>query len=687
MNYEELIGSAASAAMPKQLSAEQAKNDVEAKLALGVIEHAMGSPLTDEQKDLAIAFNRNVLAFANPGTGKTHTLTAGLLMAVHYWNIKPDRIYCMSYTNAATNELRARYERNADKLRYPRGIQFSTFHSLTRKILADCYGDMEIIASYPNEYIDEVRGLRGYVDKYAPEYPYDQRKLRMLVRTIDSLNDSFTFDRENIELQYSFKSLGMPYEQFAMIRKAWFYHLMTLRTITQGSIPLYCLHALINTNGEGAKKWLSSFDVMIVDEFQDLSLMDLEILNLVANKLVVVGDMKQQIYVFRGACSAITDMFLQKRPDTTIIKLSKSFRCPQPIADLATRVIEPNRPEPIPFTGRDGEYDSESCINLIPREELDWAKIFKDQSMKNLGDTLILYRNNASTLPAIEELYRKGIPFQCPKFAMVTDLPVLHTIHAFVMAAMAPYDKTKVNTALSMFPEFRGKHITCPPVDAMSASGKSIFEIHYQYSEQSSLDTLYCMKQAALAISNHKTAGNVIMKFNELYRKYYQSLDYVDDVDYYLNMVAPVCADLEYMEMVNREADKSIKHRQYLQASVGVRCYTMHASKGLEAKNVYMLDVNEGIFPNKKVLERKTNAGCMYDAAIDVRSERNLLYVAITRAKEKVVISTSNRCLSTMISSPEDNIYVPYDMHYHSNYKLYDDLATFKQDYMYKREA
>ena len=153
---------------------------------------------------------------------------------------------------------------------------------------------------------------------------------------------------------------------------------------------------------------------------------------------------------------------------------------------------------------------------------------------------------------------------------------------------------------------------------------------------------------------------------------------YPNEDTYYYNMAAGICNRMTYPEMVQREIDKENRSKECLNADFGIRCYTMHSSKGLEAKHIYLLDVDEGLFPNTNVLTKKHEAGCDYDASLDVRSERNLLYVAITRAKDTVTVSYSNGSLATLLSNPEGNTYRMYDKIYESEHKLYDDIETFK---------
>lgn len=649
----------------------------EALFELKLIENKIGKPLTDEQREFAVDFTKNTLTFANPGTGKTHTLTSGIVLAQKYHKVDPAKIYCMSFTNAATNEIESRYRRLAKKCSVSYGVTFSTFHAFARRLLVSIYPGYEVIKNYNME--EAITDMSQYIQQELPEYSFDKKKVWNIIRAINSLNSAFIFDPINLSTRFEFVNLNMPVDAFQRLRKRWFDRGYINEQITEGDIPLYCLYALIK-KPEVADAWKGRYEIMIVDEFQDISLLHLEILRRVAKTLIVVGDMKQQIYVYNGACPEIVDAYLKARPDARKCILTQSFRCNQAIADLATRVIAPNLNTDMPFLGRVGAKADDDCIKFVDRHNLDWSKVFEDTTNETLNSIMVLYRNNASTIPVIDELYTKGIPFRCPKFMTVMEIPVLSTLCDLVNAAWKPDDESLAKEALSHFPEFRfQKYNIGEYLGIMRRSKKPIFDLDRVVEQESSRDILRAMREVNSRIAAKKSAGNVIVTLKTVYDRYIKQYEYFPNEDtYYYNMVAAICNNRTYPEMHQREIDKSNRALECMKADMGIRCYTMHSSKGLEAEHVYLLDVNEGIFPNVTVLDKKVKYGCEYDASLDVRSERNLLYVAITRAKDTVTISYSDKALCSLVANPESNTYRVYDSIYQDQHKLYDDLTIFE---------
>jgi DNA helicase-2/ATP-dependent DNA helicase PcrA len=650
---------------------------------LDILSAYIGSPLTDEQKEFAADFTRDTISFSDPGTGKTHTLIAGLIMAQTHHKIPGKTINCMSFTNAAVSEMAGRYRKLCEKCSVSPTVVFNTFHSLSNHIMKDAYPMMKISAN--SNIKQDVEDMTIYLQQAGINVTVDDTSyVRKVVRAINDLNSSLTFHPDNVATKFAFVELDMDIDIFQDLRKTWFMRGITTNQIVQGDIPLYCLYALMK-KPDIIDKWKGKYKIMVVDEFQDLSLLHLQILSYVAQTLIVIGDMKQQIYAFNGACPQIVQEYLKLHPNAKVCNLTHSFRCGQEIADFATNLIKPNDQSINTFVG----HDRGSNVRIVQRRDLDWKEIVanieadrKLHGSNGARDVMFLYRNNASAIPIIDELYKKGIPYRCSKFAMIMSIPIFDSLSKLCNAAWQPNDPVVVNDALKLFPEFKNTMYGTEvfPVQAMRSSGKSIFDVSYKYKEESSYAILNAMILARRSIEENKSAGVVYMKVMEVYKKYIYKNEWwkVDNTEeFYFNLVAPICNSKTYPIMYNEELDKEQRNRKCIQANMGIRCYTMHSAKGLEADDVYILDCDEGVFPNAKIMQNKVNAGCELDVATDIRSERNLLYVAVTRAKDNVTISYSGAEPTKLITEPMCETYHKYDSVYENAQHDYDDAAEF----------
>lgn len=655
----------------------------EERYQLEIISSYMGHPLTEEQMEFASDFRQSTISFSDPGTGKTHTLIAGLIMAQKAYNIPGDKINCMSFTKAAVYEIKKRYDRVHKRCGLRNGeAVINTFHRLSRIILNDAYPRMKPKGQIKLK--DALADISRYMTEVGLDGADDYNYVKKVYSAINSLNSALIFHPDAMERNYDFVQINMEVEDFQELRKKWFLRSITAGEVVQGDIPLYCLYALLS-DPDLIAKWHGRYDIMVVDEFQDLSLLHLQILSLISKTLIVIGDMKQQIYHFNGACPQIVEEYLKLHPEARVCNLTESFRCCQEIAKFATDIIRPNDPSVKEFKGiRTGGY-----VGIEQRRNMDWESLahaikkdIDDNSYAKSRDIMFLYRNNESAIPIVEELYQLQVPFRCTKYQTVMETPIFKELCILANVAWQPGNIEYAIEAFKLFPEFKdtpwGEDPA--PVTVMRMTGKNVFDINFKYRDESSYAFLQAMKIAQKKIQEHKSAGVVFMNLLDVYDKYiikgqYWKLD--NEKDYYFNLIAPICNSKEYGLLINEEYDKKAKNEQCIRANAGIRLYTMHSAKGLEADDVYILDCDEGKFPNRKVLKRKLEAGCAYDAACDIRSERNLLYVALTRAKENVVVTYSGDKPCELLIHPFDNEYLELDAVYAEENQDFNNLEWF----------
>lgn len=661
----------------------------EEKFQLTIISAYTKSPLTEEQMEFAADFRKDTISFSDPGTGKTHTLIAGLIMAQKHHGVPGDRIDCMSFTNPAVAEMSGRYQKACKALNITPTVKFNTFHSLSNRIMREAYPQMQIIP-YSNLSKD-LQDLRAIMEKYDAGTS-DLNYVKKVLKAINNMNSSLTFHPESLLRKYDFVELGMDVDLFQELRKEWFIKGIMDRVIVQGDIPLYCLYALMK-KPEIIKKWKGLYKIMVVDEFQDLSLLHLQILSYIAETLIVIGDMKQQIYMFNGACPQIVQAYMRMHPNARICNLTKSWRCSQNIAEYATKLYRPNDPSVECFTGvKEG-----GNVTVESRRNMNWSAIIqgigKDIEEHKLGgarDVMFLYRNNASAIPIVEELYKNKIPYRCPKYSMVMDIPIFSDLCKLANLAWQPTDQKIAEQALRLFPEFRKLSLsdTPEPVLVMRQTGKSLLDINYGYTEASSMRILSAVHVARKKIQENRSAGVVLNNLLSVYDEDIikgQWWRFDNPKEFYFNLVAPICNMKTYPVLYAEELDKSSRNEECIRAGMGIRCFTMHSAKGLEADDVYILDCDEGAFPNVKVMKKKIQANCLYDVACDIRSERNLLYVAVTRAKDNVVITYSGDQPASILN-PMGNPYEEFDDIYAKAKNDYDDAAVFFEVFNCKQE-
>lgn len=647
--------------------------------SLNLICSATGQELTDEQKVFASDFTKPTISFSDAGTGKTYACAVGLVHAQSYHKVPGNKICVLSFTREATRLISERYKR-MKKYTFVEGeVLFGTFHAICNKILTTAWARPQILPR--NNYSEDIPVIMRYMENVGITDVTEQLA-RNVLNTINVLNNSLIFDYNHMKQSYAFKQLRIEPALFNAVRKKWFIGQQLSHTIPQGDIPLHCYY-LLRRNKQCKKIFSKLFDILVVDEFQDMSILYIKIIEELTKSAVVIGDMKQQIYAFAGASDEIQDEFMKAYPDARICPLTQSFRCMNNIVDYAVRIEAPNKPILSSFKG----VCEGGIVEEMSRSEMDIDVLAKEiyHMQTNLEtvkqrDVMFLCRNNFSNMIIIEQLYRHGVKFRTSKFKKVQDVPIFKELCIMCDAAEDGYSESKVWECLKLFDEFKySRKENCGVLYAMKQSGNSWLDISYKYEDPNMNIVVSTLKKVREMIYNEKKAGVIFMNLLPIYEEFiikyrYWMLELPKE--FYLNLVAPIADEKTYDIMRNEEYDKENKNNQNMKIFEGVRCYTIHSAKGLEADDVYIIDCDEGILPSVKNIEKYERSQCLYEAARYIRNERNLIYVGITRAKEKVYICYNTE-LSKLIALPEKNKYSYLDEVYENTNKDYNDVDDF----------
>lgn len=661
--------------------------EVEKKVRDGVamIEALTGMVLTDEQKEIAYRFNDSMSVFANPGSGKTTVAVSGLIAAQTVHGIPGKSINAMSFTKLATAELSTRYKAACKKCNINANINFNTFHSLCYRIIKKVYPKFEI------KFYENVDGqLKNYAEYLKAEGVVDYEDMYFVKRVynaMNSLNNELLYAKESVESSSKFIAIqeGITIKQFQIVRNKWFKKNLVAQAITQGEIPTMALFILM-LNPDLVEELREEFELMIVDEFQDKSVLYLEVLSMISRKLIVIGDLKQQIYGFNGASLLILEAYKQMYPEAPTLELTQSFRCNNEIVEQANEIIAPNDIEGyLNFKGnRDGGE-----VNIIENYPGVFDEVMEDikkkQELREVNDIMFLSRNNASVVPIIERLYKSGIAFRTTRLAKVMDLPIFRDLCIMAEVALNPTDKEKVKDINRFMPEFLWVHpkenaiLTVMDISPRETD-KSILTMNYSFNEDSSYTIINKLRRFVELHEAGESFGTSMKPLLDIYEEFvldgkWWKLE--QSKEYYFNLVESIIKDKTYTDMVYDEHEKYNKNEYYCSVNEGIRCYTFHSSKGLEAEEVYLIDVDEDIVPKKKSMDKLIEDGCLLDAAKELRNERNLLYVAATRSKSKLTIIYNDK-ISRLISSPDSNEYSFLDEVWREKAVLKNETNAFK---------
>lgn len=649
------------------------------------LEVGLNMRFTEEQRDFIKSLTEPGICFASPGTGKTASAVAGLLTTELFKTIPGDSIYALSFTNMATLELSVRHEAACKKIGVSQKVNFKTLHKLCTGILMDNYKLLGMDRLKTSSTFS-IEMLAKAVLSICRErnIQMEPRRVRNVIRAIRTLNSSLTFEKTNVESKACFKDTGLTYEDFQVIRWELYNFNKQLETIQVDDILLYTLELLLS-HPEVSEDFKKKCRVMLVDEAQDLSLLQLRIITLLTDCPVLIGDIKQQIYAFNGACQEIVGQFYKYFPTAWKKQFTRSFRCKDEIADFATTLILPNHVGGEDFTGigKGGKVTIDTSIDYSVL-----CRKINDEYLENKRNfpkgVLFLFRNNYSAIPLAEEFFKLKTPFRVNRYTPVTAMPVMKDLCEIVELAQSPNSLEDLAALEKLIPEFRGYDSLAetPFYRYMKKKHCGIFDLNYQFTDAYNGEMVMGMLLEVHDMCNRNAPASDI--FNKIYPLYYQYwleprekfMEY--DAKYYLNLANYSVKGKNYRQFRTDELEKSRFIEDCNNRRIGVRCYTFHAAKGLEDDIVYLIDCDQKVVPNQNKLSEMVKKGCNMDVAREIRNERSLVYVAATRAKEELHIYYNDQ-LSSLFTPNND--YLSYDMLYETFKPNYEDVEVFQQFY------
>lgn len=601
----------------------------------------MLSKLNASQQQAVLPVDGPVIVFAGAGSGKTRTLTYRIAYMIQEKNIKASNILAITFTNKAANEMK---ERLKDLLGFDIALAtISTFHSLCAKILRR---EIEVLG-YDRSFsiIDDDEQLK-IIGEVLSENEYDKKKARSLQKTIGYLKCFGIKSRDPWEN----KVYGLYEEKMKNL------NLLDFDDLLLKVKELFLYHEDI------LEKYRKKYQYILVDEFQDTNLVQYQIVKLLAlnsRNLFVVGDDDQSIYSFRGANYENVRLFKKDFPEHLSFALTQNYRSTQTIIDGCNRLISFNkdREKKELFSEIKGKTnDVELFEARNEKDEVDYV-LSQIYSLKNKDnsyeDFAILYRSSVLLRNFELGLIKQGIPYKVYGGVSYLKRREIKDVIAYLKLIVN-------NNDLHSFKRI----INVPPRGIGPTSLEKIEKLKNDYKI-----TLFEALDACKTIFP-KSKYEVLMSFKEMISEFSSKIEEVELVSFYQEVLDKI----EYLNYLKDEVDdfddrkanleefKSILYQvengsesssrkeklkeafdeailsdEYLQTQkenvTGVTVSTIHSVKGLEFDYVFLVGLEENIFPNTFKVEDEA----------ELEEERRVAYVACTRAKKKLFFTVAKQ--------------------------------------------
>lgn len=569
------------------------------------------------------------MVLAGPGSGKTLTITKRIEYLIQTYKVNPEEILVITFTKAASGEMRERFAKLGNSGRSP--VTFGTFHGIYYGILKWAY-KLNAANIFSEE--QKYQLLKQIVNKMEIEIDDEKDFLQGIAGEISNIKNNQILPEEYESLNCSENVFRQIYENYEAERKK-------LRKIDFDDM-LVLVYELFKKRPDILKMWQGKFKYILIDEFQDINRVQYDVIRMLAapeDNLFIVGDDDQSIYRFRGARPEIMLGFQKDYPGTKEIVLDVNYRSTKAVVNAAARVIRHNvnryRKE-IVTTNEQGETvhiqevknpieESKYVINGIREAEKRGVP---------MSDIAVLFRTNVEARAIVETFMEYNVPFHMKEH-------VSNLYEHFIARDLIAYMKMALgDRSRKLFLEIMNR-----PNRYIGRDSVEMGEISFE-----SLRKFYCDKDWMLDRIDQLEVDFRILRqmapygaiqyirkrigYDEFLKEYAQFRKMkVEDLNETMREIEERAKAFrtieewfahieEYSEELKRQAGYQNTGRE------AVKLMTMHGAKGLEFDTVFLIGANETITPYKKS-----------ETIEELEEERRMFYVAMTRAKKKLVVS------------------------------------------------
>jgi DNA helicase-2/ATP-dependent DNA helicase PcrA len=566
-----------------------------------------------------------LLILAGAGSGKTRALTYRAAYLIQERNVPPENLLLLTFTNKAAGEMKERIKKLlATSHRSPvTNLPFAgTFHSFCARILRKEGRTIGIPINYLiYDETDQRETIKHALEKL--DLPQKDFNPFSVLNTISQAKNELISALEYPQYaqghyQTTVARIYLTYQRFLKDAQALDFDDLLMETVK-----------LFKNGDDILKQYQHRYQYVLVDEWQDTNHAQYVLTKLLAKKwrnLNVVGDASQSIYGWRGADYRNLVRLQEDFPDLKIINLEQNYRSTQTILNAANEVIKHNRYHPILklwtknpegekivfYQARNEKDEADFIINIIQKYTLD-AKHYP------LSNFAVLYRTNAQSRVIEERLLHTGVPYTLVGGTRFYDRKEVKDVLAYLRLLINPQDKVsserleklgkkKYQSFLKLKENLKEKPGSLTTSEMMEAIFEATGYLDLYDPER---------EEDLMRLENIKELRSVATEFPQL-------IDFLENVALVQQEYLPAQTGLPA-----RTGLPGHKPRD------GVTLMTAHAAKGLEFPIVFMIGMEEGLFPHSRSL---------MDQA-EIEEERRLCYVGMTRAKEKLFLSSASRRL------------------------------------------
>lgn len=604
----------------------------------------MFNKLNDKQKEAVMHIDGPCLVLAGAGSGKTKVLTERIVNLINN-GVSPYNILAITFTNKAAREMRERVynsiEEEANK------IFIGTFHSLGLKIVRENAG---VIGYSNNVTILDRDDVNTLIKRFMKELNLDTEHY-----PVKSILNKISFAKnEGLSPEEFDKFAKAPLDMAACkVYKMYESALKRSNSVDFDDLLILTLR-IFKKDKSVLEKYQEHFKYILVDEYQDTNMVQYDMCKLLASKyrnLFVVGDMDQSIYSFRFANYMNVINFEKDNKDAKVIVLDENYRSTNNILNAANDVIKNNKErkeknlwsskgdgDKIKYIRCDNEQEEASTVVRLTKELLDKGE--------KPSEIAVLYRTNGQSRVFEEAFLKENIPFKIVGSYFFYNRKEIKDLISYMHLIYNNNDDASLERVINVPRRGIGSKTIERLRSEASISDKSMFEVVNSGKELGFKNLIIDLTNES---KNTDLVGlvDVILDKTGIRKELEEKNDLESEIRLEnLNEFKSIALAFqekgifsleEFLENISLVSDKN----EYKEVDDGINLMTLHSAKGLEFNDVFLVGMEEGIFPHNRSFESES----------ELEEERRLCYVGITRAKEHLwLMNAKKRTLFGQVS-------------------------------------
>lgn len=625
-----------------------------------------------------------MLVLAGPGSGKTTVITERIIHLIADCSVPPEEILVVTFSRAAAEEMRQRYTsamkamaqqihcdrkepglseaaQNFPALQAlhsnPEGthrgsVTIGTFHSIFYRILRDALGlSANCILSESKRY--EI--LRTELEKYNLASDNATELITKISNGISKVKAGFYEDNADFNNPFDCLSPDLPSDIFQKIFLRYEEELRREHLMDYDDILDQC-YRLLCANQSLKEYWEDQFRYILVDEFQDINFIQYRILKMLSDtnrNLFVVGDDDQAIYAFRGASPRIMKVFLKDFPEAKKVLLNINYRCRKEILNHALRLISVNkdRMDKKILPGRKADCKTSGSSQPFRIEKYrsrseEFEQITKKlrriaQNKDALSDTAVLFRSILDAIPLTQTLAAANIPYVMKDDrSSLFACPIAKDLIAYIKIAAGCFERKDFLRIINRPSRFISRDAFENMQAFQENDRNAVFaQLRRFYKNnrrmlqridrlEEDFRTLSSSPPYAAIMYIRKVMGYESYQKQNAEQNQYEQEQWSKELDLLTDSAKPFSQLRQWLQYTKEDLPQG--NARPSEERNGVRILTMHGAKGLEFQTVFLPCTDRDTIPHKKAVRK-----------VEIEEERRLFYVAMTRAKDQLVISWS----------------------------------------------